>query len=175
MKSATVKILPRGSSDADRIVAYSVPEPNSGCWLWMAGLNSDGYGLLHGRIASRQSYEIFKCEIPTAFEIDHLCRIRCCVNPDHLEPVIHAENMARSDTTFHTSIAHCPQGHEYTDQNTYRDKRGHRSCKKCAAIRSAKQDPAKRRAAVNRWAAKNREYLRERARKYNKAKKEGVS
>jgi len=160
-RSQRVEVLPRGSSDADRIVAYSMPEPNSGCWIWMASLSADGYGRLHRLSAHKISYEIFKCDVPDGLELDHLCRVRACVNPDHLEPVPHALNCERGNTTiFNTSKTRCPQGHKYTVANTHITKAGSRSCRKCAAIRSSKVDPAVSRDRANRWAAKNREYLR---------------
>lgn len=69
------------------------------CWLWTGHLNSKGYGQLNvGKrlpMAHRLSYEWAVGEIPTGLVIDHLCRVRNCVNPDHLEPVTTAVNNAR--------------------------------------------------------------------------------
>jgi len=65
----------------------SIPEPNSGCWLWEGGMTRDGYGLLSGARASIVSFTAFGGVIPSGLVLDHLCRVRCCVNPDHLEPV----------------------------------------------------------------------------------------
>lgn len=78
-----------------------VPEPNSGCWLWLGAL-VNGYGVIgkerrgdgHAR-AHRLSYEWAKGPIPPGLVIDHLCRTPCCVNPDHLEAVTDQENLRR--------------------------------------------------------------------------------
>lgn len=72
------------------------------CWLWIGKKGSKGYGLVHvdsrsGRQqqAHRAAYELTVGPIPPGLEIDHLCRVRACVNPAHLEPVTRAENMRR--------------------------------------------------------------------------------
>jgi len=75
------------------------PEPNSGCWLYLGALQRNGYARIrfNGKtvIAHRVSYTIFKGEIPAGLELDHLCRVRCCVNPDHLEVVSRSINVSR--------------------------------------------------------------------------------
>lgn len=97
----TAKRLPYGSSPADRIRAYSIRTPG-GCWLWQGALNTKGYAVLSvggrgGRrhYAHRLSYEIHVGPIPAGLQIDHLCRVRRCVNPAHLEPVTNRENVLR--------------------------------------------------------------------------------
>ncbi len=67
--------------------------------------------------------------IPEGMQLDHLCRVRCCINPDHLEVVTQRENILRGNGTaaVHAKKTHCPQGHEYS----YRDKRGRRVCRIC--------------------------------------------
>ncbi len=76
-----------------------MPEPNSGCWLWIRALNTHGYGKvkLGKRIAGAHLifYENLVGQVPEGMELDHKCRVRCCVNPAHLEPVTHAENARR--------------------------------------------------------------------------------
>src|SRR6516164_7314046 len=76
-----------------------IPEPNSGCWLWFGVQTKDGYGRWGGganrKLAHRISYERAKGPVPIGMQIDHLCRVRCCVNPDHLEVVTPLENNAR--------------------------------------------------------------------------------
>lgn len=75
-----------------------VPEPNTGCWLYTNVFNN-GYGQIqiNGRdtLAHRTAYEYFKGPIPEGLELDHLCRTKACVNPDHLEPVTRSENVRR--------------------------------------------------------------------------------
>lgn len=70
-----------------------------GCWIWVGAYYPRGYGQFYdgkgGSSAHRWSYKQFKGEIPEGLELDHLCRTPCCVNPDHLEPVTHLENMRR--------------------------------------------------------------------------------
>lgn len=117
--------------------------PND-CWEWTAG-KSSGYGYLSiggGRGAPRvrvhrYSYELLVGPIPTGLEIDHLCENRACVNPAHLEPVTHRDNMLRASTglTQANSLkTHCPRGHEYSPENTYVQPNGGRRCRECARI-----------------------------------------
>ena len=70
------------------------------CWLWTGALRGDGYGKFHVKrkwvYAHRFAYELLVGPIPDGLELDHLCRIRNCVRPSHLEPVTHQENMQRA-------------------------------------------------------------------------------
>jgi hypothetical protein len=116
-----------------------IPEPNSGCWIWEQGPLRDGYGRVYFdgkmRQAHRATYEHFVGAIPDGMQLDHLCRLRCCVNPDHLEPVTQLENIRRGKRGFleahQRSKTHCPQGHEYSDENTYYSSKWHRRCRAC--------------------------------------------
>jgi hypothetical protein len=114
-----------------------IPEPNSGCWLWIAGLNTYGYGVFkinnHQRPAHRYILSIFEGERPSHVHVDHLCRTECCVNPAHLEFVSVKENARRGIKGVLTT--HCPSGHEYTEENTRRSG-GRRHCRTCASRRS---------------------------------------
>ena len=79
----------------------SIPEPNSGCWLWLGGLNKHGYpkanknigGRIVDRLGHRVSYEAYKGEIPKGKQVLHHCDVRSCVNPDHLYVGTHDDNM----------------------------------------------------------------------------------
>ncbi len=135
-------------SQLDRFMAFVSPEPNSGCWIY-EGSGSFGYGFfwLNGKNerAHRVSYRHFKGDIPEGLCLDHLCRVRCCVNPDHLEAVTIKENVVRGimgsgETSpiakFWRDKTHCPQGHEYTERSTYYNLRGSRECRLCRKERS---------------------------------------
>lgn len=109
----------------------------SGCWLW-TGCLSKGYGLFRHEksvqsTAHRFSYKYFKGTIPKNLQIDHLCKVRSCVNPEHLEAVTAKENLdrARHWSTLNREKDACPKGHKYTSENTYITSTGGRSCKRC--------------------------------------------
>jgi hypothetical protein len=89
-----------------RFWSKCIPEPNSGCWLWTAYLDRDGYGTIRIGLAKfrahRVAYDAKKQTIPPGLQIDHLCRTPCCVNPEHLEAVTPGENTRRG-LTGHTS------------------------------------------------------------------------
>jgi len=108
------------------------------CWLWQGAISTDGYGLFwltKSRKAHRVAYELVKGEIPAGLTLDHLCRVRNCVNPDHLEPVSNYENLMRSPiapAAVHARTTHCPQGHPYDEKNT-RWYRGWRYCRTCTS------------------------------------------
>ena len=117
-----------------------LPEPNSGCWLWMERVDVSGYGIVfNGRglspvnfKAHRFAYELLRGPIPAGLQLDHLCRVRCCVNPAHLEPVTLQENLRRGTVL----ITHCPAGHAYDSDNVYWMKNGARACVQCRRDRS---------------------------------------
>ena len=129
----------------ERFQKFISPEPMSGCWLWTGALTDKGYARIRGASkpvkAHRLSYELARGPIPDGLELDHLCRVRCCVNPAHLEPVTHAENVRRSiaaignpgalaGSAVQRAKTHCPSGHEYNEANTYR-LLGSRFCRAC--------------------------------------------
>lgn len=124
----------------ERFMAFiQKPDGDSGCWLW-TGAVKKGYGQ-YGREggAHRVAYRHFCGPIPEGLEIDHLCRQQRCVNPNHLEPVTHLENMRR----YAATITHCKRGHEFTEANTYR-LQNRRLCRACSRIRSSEYAARKR-------------------------------
>jgi hypothetical protein len=110
------------------------------CWLWTATLNGSGYGQITiGRknwMAHRVAYSLVIGPIPEGLEVDHLCRVRSCVNPEHLEPVDHRTNMLRSPVTeLH---ADCYRGHPLTEGNLLIFADGLRRCAICRRERARK-------------------------------------
>lgn len=113
----------------------------SGCWEWTAALTTKGYGMIGSGVpecrllaAHRVAYEIYVGPIASGLQVDHLCRVRRCVNPDHLEPVSAQENVRRGlgPAGINAAKTHCPQGHEYTEENTYRNpSTNRRMCRVC--------------------------------------------
>ncbi len=152
---------PSRKGDLGRFWEKAFPEPNSGCWLWVGGLNQKGYGKFfynkRPAMAHRASYEMHVGPIPDGLELDHLCRVRCCVNPDHLEPVSSSENTKRGLTPAlsrdrQLSKTHCPSGHPYSPENTYLRSNGDRSCRTCERDRK-RIDMRRRRAELRCEAA----------------------
>ena len=127
----------------DRFYKKIIPVPESGCWLWMGATNQLGYGsfFVAGRVlkAHRFSYETFVGPLVEGLCIDHLCRVRCCVNPSHLELVTNRVNALRGSgwAAFLAAKTHCKRGHEFTKDNTYvySYRPNRRNCRACRADR----------------------------------------
>lgn len=135
----------------DRLLARVVDV--DGCWVWQGADNGVGYGVIasNGRqtYTHRVAYEFFIGPVPAGLVLDHLCRVRRCCNPWHLDPVTHRVNLLRGVgvSAVAASRTACPQGHPYDQRNTYRYPNGSRRCMACA------RDDQRARRARNRTAA----------------------
>ena len=125
------------------------------CWLWTASCSPTGYGVfrisqpVHKLVsAHRWAYEQVHGPIPAGLQIDHLCRIRHCVNPDHLEAVTQKENLQRGKGTnghSYTRKTHCKHGHMFNCKNTQIRPDGSRRCRVCNRIQKRARRQLKRR------------------------------
>lgn len=130
----------------DRIWDKIIPEPNSGCWLWLGSLSGSGLGGYgetwfnnEKAVAHRLMYEQFVGPIPIGKEMDHKCRVRICCNPAHVEPVSHQVNGMRGNAGLNRIIevqnmTHCTRGHLWTNENLLQGK-SQRMCKICRNAR----------------------------------------
>lgn len=132
----------------DRFIEKVEMVTESGCWIWVGCCDSNGYGNLSKGVkvvegyrknyyAHRVAYELYKGSIPEGLDIDHLCRVRCCVNPDHLEAVCRKENVMRgnSPSNFNSIKMHCIRGHRLEGDNLFFDCDGYRQCRTCSRMR----------------------------------------
>lgn len=129
-----------GSADhASRLVErfWAKVDLSGDCWLWTGAVNSRGYGQFavdgRSRSAHRLAYEALVEAIPRPLTVDHLCRVKRCVNPAHMEIVTAAENKRRADEANGqgASATSCVRGHALTEDNVLRNGRGWRYCRTC--------------------------------------------
>ncbi len=107
------------------------------CLVWTGYRNRDGYGRYSTSTASCYAHRVaFKAlvgPVPGGLTVDHLCRVRNCVNPTHMEAVPHRTNLLRSDSASAVALRtnRCVNGHEFTSENTYIRQNGGRQCRAC--------------------------------------------
>jgi hypothetical protein len=125
----------------EKLLASICIDTITGCWVWVKGKRWQGYGGFQFKrkrlYAHIVSYNIFKGEIPAEYTVDHLCRNHACINPAHLEAVTQTVNKLRGIgfAALKARQVDCIHGHSLSGENLYITPNGHRSCRKCRAIR----------------------------------------
>lgn len=128
--------------DLDRLATrrwwkdVAVGEPDE-CWPWLLSVGNHGYGNTYDgkrRLAHRVAWAMHhQQQIPDGMTIDHICRNRVCCNPNHLRLL---PNVVNATDNGQGRKTHCPRGHEYTEENTRMNAKGHRFCRACQKIRN---------------------------------------
>lgn len=133
---------PKYSGLPEDVRFWKYVDVTDNCWLWTGCVDRTvGYGEFGRSVTGqrirvhRYVYELIKGPIPLGLQIDHLCRVRICVNPDHLEAVTQQENNRRgqSPTAINARKTHCNKGHELQGSNLIRSRAGRRRCRTCTA------------------------------------------
>lgn len=141
-------------TDAEALRFWAKVEKAAACWLWTAALVR-GYGVFRAgnrvQYAHRLAYEAVRGTIAEGLQIDHLCRNPRCVNPEHLEAVTQATNLARgvSGPALNARKTHCHRGHPFTAENTDPGelaRLGWRRCRICAQERERVRGEDRKRA-----------------------------
>ena len=135
--------------NAEELARFEAKVIRGDCWLWMGARTSPGYGELQmgsmkdgtrgPQLAHRLAYEHWVGPIPADLEIDHLCRVRACVNPEHLRLVTRMENLMAAGSECvakrNAEKDHCLHGHAFDLENTYHRSNGWRECRTCVRDR----------------------------------------
>lgn len=115
-------------------------QPNdAGCWIWQGYVRPNGYGYFRtpdDTFAHRISWRLHRGEIPAGLELDHLCRVKSCVNPEHLEAVPREINQRRAQEQRRG----CPERHPDLPPRWGIRTRGERYCKECSRFRKRKSE-----------------------------------
>lgn len=136
----------------DRLLAKIIVQPD-GCWVWRGAAQPTGYGQLwNGKRpeqAHRLSYKMFCGPVPDGVEVDHVCRVRDCVNPKHLRLLPHRDNVLAGNTgpARNAAKTHCDYGHELSGRNLRFAVNGSRQCRACDRRRAQEAKNRSRRRA----------------------------
>ena len=132
-----------------RLTNLSIPEPNSGCRLFLGRIRKDGYGSIRYRgkmcLAHKAAYEDAVGPVADGHELDHLCSVRACTELTHLQPVIHRVNVLRgsSKAAANAIKTECANGHPFDERNTYTGGK-RRTCRTCNAASQRRRQASKR-------------------------------
>lgn len=172
-------------SDMERFLGKTVPGKN-GCILWTMTLYG-GYGRFKVRgkniFAHIYIYEATHGPVPAGKELDHICRVKSCVNVAHLRAITHKENVLCGEgvTSVNAKKTHCIHGHELTPENLYLsslEKFKMRQCRECTRIRAKNYHQAnleKVKARMEQWRKRNPDYDKNRRMKKKEATQNCVS
>jgi hypothetical protein len=133
-----------------RLERNSIPEPNSGCTLWLGSSNKEGYGRIgvsgRSELATHAALRVAGREVPRGMLACHTCDNPYCINPDHLYVGTHQDNMRDMVRKRRGTLArtHCPQGHPYSGKNLRINAHGYRTCLTCTQAASRKSYEARR-------------------------------
>lgn len=121
---------------------YAKVDRTDECWLWTGSTTPNGYGHIYVSGQHPTAHSVAwvldtGLDLPVGIVVDHLCRTRSCVNPEHLEAVTYRENTLRGNATgngeHNRRKTECPRGHPYAGENLITTKRG-RDCRTCASM-----------------------------------------
>ena len=139
LKTCNVKLGGVYIRNKKKYIKSKIILDKNGCWNYPYSIQTNGYARIQGKYAHRVSYETFKRVIPEGLTIDHLCKNKICVNPDHMEPVTAVENVMRSNAipAMNARKTHCLRGHLLSGDNLviYAKKR---QCRECFRVRNLK-------------------------------------
>lgn len=127
-----------------------IEQHEDGCWLWRGTIHRTGYGIVkldrRMQTAHRVIYERLIGTVDESLHLDHLCRVRNCVNPAHLEPVTCRENIMRGEglAARNARATHCIRGHAFSEENTLIHSGGKRRCRECERTNQRLRRRAKR-------------------------------
>lgn len=169
---------------------FDMIEKTETCWLWKGYKRPNGYSAMmynsKNQYVHRVSYQIHKGEIPEGLVIDHLCRVRHCANPEHLEAVTLKENLLRGNTlqAKYKNRDACSNGHKYTKETMHLDKDGFRKCRLCWKIYRKNASPEQRKKnykITKEWKKKHPNYHigyyqknKERLKEYKRKRREKI-